>query len=64
MPYALGARKRRQKPTVNERQKMLTLKFNTGRQYTEAGQRIAAALLPTGDIYFSDIDRKNIKIII
>jgi hypothetical protein len=36
---------------------MQTLKFNTGRQYTEAGQRIAAALLPNGDIYFSDIDR-------
>lgn len=34
-----------------------TLKFNTGRGYTDKGQRIAAALLDNGDIYFVDIDR-------
>lgn len=37
--------------------KMETLKFNTGRLYTEAGQRIAAGLLDNGDIVFIDIDR-------
>jgi hypothetical protein len=31
--------------------------FNTGRQYSEAGQRIAAAQLPNGDIAMLDIDR-------
>jgi len=36
---------------------MKTLKFNTGRYYTDKGQRIAAALLDNGDIYFVDIDR-------
>jgi len=36
---------------------MKTLKFNTGRMYGEKGQRIAAALLDSGDIYFVDIDR-------
>jgi hypothetical protein len=32
--------------------------FNTGRTYTESGQRIAAALLDNGDIVFNDIDRR------
>jgi hypothetical protein len=36
---------------------MKTIKFNTGRMYSERGQRIAAALLDSGDIYFVDIDR-------
>jgi hypothetical protein len=36
---------------------MQTIKFNTGRMYGEKGQRIAAALLDNGDIYFVDIDR-------
>jgi len=36
---------------------METLKFNTGRLYTEQGQRIAAAFLDNGDIVFVDIDR-------
>jgi hypothetical protein len=31
--------------------------FNGGRQYSEAGQRIAAAQLPNGDIAMVDIDR-------
>jgi len=34
-----------------------TLVFNTGRQYSEAGQRIAAGLLDDGGIIFVDIDR-------
>ena len=34
-----------------------TLAFNTGRQYSEAGQRIAAGLLDDGSILFVDIDR-------
>ena len=34
-----------------------TLAFNTGRQYSENGQRIAAGLLDDGDIIFVDIDR-------
>ena len=34
-----------------------TLAFNTGRQYSENGQRIAAGLLDDGDILFVDIDR-------
>jgi hypothetical protein len=36
---------------------MQTIKFNTGRQYSANGQRIAAALLDNGDIIFVDIDR-------
>jgi hypothetical protein len=36
---------------------MQTLSFNTGRQYTDKGQRIAAALLDSGDIVFFDCDR-------
>ena len=34
-----------------------TLAFNTGRQYSEAGQRVAAAQLDDGSILFVDIDR-------
>lgn len=34
-----------------------TLVFNTGRQYSTAGQRIAAGLLNDGSILFVDIDR-------
>ena len=34
-----------------------TLAFNTGRQYSSAGQRIAAGLLNDGGILFVDIDR-------
>jgi hypothetical protein len=34
-----------------------TLAFNTGRQYSEAGQRIAAAQFDDGSILFVDIDR-------
>jgi hypothetical protein len=34
-----------------------TLVFNTGRQYSPAGQRIAAAQLEDGSILFVDIDR-------
>lgn len=36
---------------------MNTIKFNTGREYTEHGQRIVARLLDDGDIVFLDIDR-------
>ena len=36
---------------------MDVIKFNTGRYYTDKGQRIAAALLDNGDIYFLDVDR-------
>ena len=36
---------------------MNVIKFNTGREYTEQGQRIAARLLDNGDIVFLDIDR-------
>ena len=36
---------------------MKTIKFKTGREYTEHGQRIAARLLDNGDIVFLDIDR-------
>ena len=36
---------------------MQTLHFNTGRQYSANGQRIAAALLDGGAIIFVDIDR-------
>lgn len=31
--------------------------FNTGRGYTDKGQRIAAAQLDCGRVYFVDIDR-------
>lgn len=37
---------------------MQTLSFNTGRDYTPKGQRIAAALLDNGDIVFVDCDRR------
>jgi hypothetical protein len=36
---------------------MKTIKFKTGREYTEHGQRISACLLDDGDIVFLDIDR-------
>jgi hypothetical protein len=36
---------------------MQTIKFNTGRQYSANGQRIAAIQMPNGDIVFMDIDR-------
>jgi hypothetical protein len=36
---------------------MQTIRFNTGRGYTDKGQRVAAALLDNGDIYFVDVDR-------
>ncbi len=36
---------------------MQTIKFNTGRQYSANGQRIAAIQMPNGDIAFMDIDR-------
>ena len=36
---------------------MQTLKFNTGREYTEHGQRIIATQLDTGNIVLLDIDR-------
>ena len=36
---------------------MKTIKFKTGREYTEHGQRIVARLLDNGDIVFLDIDR-------
>lgn len=34
-----------------------TLKFNTGRTYSAAGQRIAATQLESGHIILNDIDR-------
>ena len=37
---------------------MTILKFNTRREYTKNGQRIAAALQDNGDIVFVDIDRQ------
>jgi hypothetical protein len=37
---------------------MTILKFNTGREYTANGQRIAASLLENGDIVFVDVDRQ------
>jgi hypothetical protein len=37
---------------------MQTIKFNTGRDYTANGQRIAAALQDNGDIVFVDVDRQ------
>jgi len=36
---------------------MDTIKFKTGREYTERGQRIVARLLDNGDIVFLDVDR-------
>ena len=36
---------------------MKTLAFNTGRTYTECGQRIAATKLDSGHIVMLDIDR-------
>lgn len=36
---------------------MKTLKFNTGRDYSAHGQRIAATQLETGQIIFVDVDR-------
>lgn len=36
----------------------MILKFNTGREYTANGQRIAASLLENGDIVFVDVDRQ------
>jgi hypothetical protein len=36
---------------------MQTLTFNTGRTYTECGQRIAATQLESGHIIMVDIDR-------
>jgi hypothetical protein len=36
---------------------MKTLSFNTGRTYTPKGQRLACALLDSGDIVFVDVDR-------
>ena len=40
-----------------EQTNMDVIKFQTGREYTEHGQRIAARLLNNGDIVFLDIDR-------
>jgi hypothetical protein len=37
---------------------MTIIKFNTGREYTANGQRIAAALQNNGDIVFVDVDRQ------
>jgi len=36
---------------------MQILKFNTGREYTEHGQRIVATQLETGHIVLVDLDR-------
>lgn len=36
---------------------MQTLTFNTGRTYTECGQRIAATQLESGHIIMVDVDR-------
>ena len=36
---------------------MKTLTFNTGRAYTDAGQRIAARKLDDGRVLFVDVDR-------
>lgn len=36
---------------------METIKFNTGRTYTDKGQRIAATRLDTGNIVLVDLDR-------
>ena len=37
---------------------MTILKFNTGREYTKNGQRIAATRLENGEIVLLDIDRQ------
>tara|TARA_R110000868_G_scaffold89184_6_gene248369 strand:- start:7423 stop:7701 length:279 start_codon:yes stop_codon:yes gene_type:complete len=37
---------------------MTIIKFNTGREYTKNGQRIAASLQDSGDIVFVDVDRQ------
>lgn len=37
---------------------MKTLSFNTGREYTSKGQRIAATQLEGGEIVMMDIDRQ------
>jgi len=36
----------------------MQIKFNTGRHYTEHGQRIAARLLDDGSVVFVDADRQ------
>jgi len=36
---------------------MQTLKFNTGREYSDQGQRIVATQLDTGHIVLVDLDR-------
>lgn len=36
---------------------MQIITWNTGAHYTEHGQRIAAAVLPNGDVAFIDADR-------
>jgi hypothetical protein len=36
---------------------MNTIKFNTGRTYSDAGQRIAAQQLDSGEIVVFDLDR-------
>ena len=36
---------------------MITLQFNTGREYSAHGQRVIATLLDTGNIIMIDIDR-------
>ena len=36
---------------------MKILKFNTGREYSEHGQRVIATLLDTGNIVLLDLDR-------
>ena len=36
---------------------MITLQFNTGREYSEHGQRVIATLLDTGNIILVDLDR-------
>lgn len=44
--------------TINQKDyKMSTLSFNSGRTYTEYGQRIAAHKLKSGEIIMLDIDR-------
>jgi hypothetical protein len=36
---------------------MITLQFNTGREYSEHGQRVIATLLDNGHIIVVDLDR-------
>jgi hypothetical protein len=36
---------------------MITLQFNTGREYSAHGQRVIATLLDTGNIILVDLDR-------